>query len=319
MRLESLKYLIEVANCQSINKAAQNLYITQPALSMAISAMEDELQYKLLKRTKKGVMLTEEGARVVQEAQRILDTIQNWYLVKEEQEYAMEGTVHLQAIPSVCVALSDTFILDLQRQYPLLSIFLHEKTPQHMITSLGNSAVNIGITSCFQSKEGKFLRKAEENELHVEKLADDERCILLSAKNPLADKPILTKKDTKNLTLAYYSDLTDDISEFYRKHFNPDRCFRLNSRESILQLVAEDGAAGVFPAKTTGRSLFMRQGLVKAVPMEGMDTKISYYLLYREPRTMSVNEIRLLDIIRDNFECIINTTEGCFEKDDKQP
>lgn len=220
MRLESLKYLIEVANCQSINKAAQNLYITQPALSMAISAMEDELQYKLLKRTKKGVMLTEEGARVVQEAQRILDTIQNWYLVKKEQEYAMEGTVHLQAIPSVCVALSDTLILDLQRQYPLLSIFLHEKTPQHMITSLGNSAVNIGITSCFQSKEGKFLRKAEENELHVEKLADDERCILLSAKNPLANKPILTKKDTKNLTLAYYSDLTDDISEFYRKHFN---------------------------------------------------------------------------------------------------
>lgn len=74
MRLEQLKYLIEVANCKSINKAAQNLYITQPALSIAINSLEEELQYPLLKRTKKGVLLTEDGARVLQEAQMVLNT-----------------------------------------------------------------------------------------------------------------------------------------------------------------------------------------------------------------------------------------------------
>ena len=67
MRLEQLKYLVEVANCKSINKAAQNLYITQPALSIAINSLEEELQYPLLKRTKKGVILTEDGARVLQD------------------------------------------------------------------------------------------------------------------------------------------------------------------------------------------------------------------------------------------------------------
>ncbi len=78
MSLEQLKYLIEVANCKSINKAAQNLYITQPALSIAINSLEEELQYPLLKRTKKGVLLTEDGVRVLQEAQMVLNTIQNW-------------------------------------------------------------------------------------------------------------------------------------------------------------------------------------------------------------------------------------------------
>ena len=306
MRLEQLKYLIEIANSKSINKAAQNLYITQPALSIAINSLEEELQYALLKRTKKGVMLTEDGIRVMKEAQMVLDTIQNWYLVKDEQHYELEGTVHLQAIPSICVALSDTLILDLQKRYPLLSVFLHEKTPQHMIASMVNSTVNIGITSCFHYKEARFLRKAEENRLHAEKMADDERCVMLSAKNPLSEKEILTKKDLKNLTLAYYSDLIDDISESYRKYFNPDRCFRLNGRESILQLVAEDGAVGVFPDKATQNSLFRRNGLVKSVPMEGVDTKISYYLLYPEPKTMSVNEIRLVEIIREKFPEILN-------------
>lgn len=306
MRLEQLKYLIEIANSKSINKAAQNLYITQPALSIAINSLEEELQYPLLKRTKKGVMLTEDGARVMKEAQMVLDIIQNWYLVQNEQTYEMEGIVHLQAIPSICVALSDTLILNLQKRYPMLSVFLHEKTPQHMVTSLANSAVNVGITSCFQYKESKFLRNVEASRLHVEKLAEDERCVMISAKNPLSEKEILTKKDLKGLTLAYYSDLTDDISESYRKYFNPDRCFRLNSRESILQLVAEDGAVGVFPDKVTRNSQFMRNGLVKSVPMDGVETKIAYYLLYPEPKAMSVNELRMVEIIREQFDSIIN-------------
>lgn len=309
MRLEQLKYLIEVANSKSINKAAQSLYITQPALSIAINALEEELQYPLLKRTKKGVMLTDDGARVMKEAQMILNTIQNWYLVKDEQEYEMEGTVHLQAIPSICVALADTLIMTLQKRYPLLSVFLHEKPPQHMISSLNNSAINIGITSCLQHKETKFLRKAEETGLHAEKLSDDERCIILSTRNPLAAKELLSKADLKKLTLAYYSDLTDDVSESYRKYFNPERCFRLNNRESILQLVAEDGAVGVFPVKTMTNSYFMKSGLVKAVPAEDLDAKIAYYMLYPEPKSMSVNEIRMIDIIREQFEHVITLSK----------
>lgn len=54
MRLEQLRYLIEIANSKSINKAAHNLYITQPALSIAINSLEEELNYPLLTRTKKG-------------------------------------------------------------------------------------------------------------------------------------------------------------------------------------------------------------------------------------------------------------------------
>ena len=141
MRLEQLKYLIEVANCKSMNKAAQNLYITQPALSIAINSLEEELQYPLLKRTKKGVLLKEDGARVLQEAQMVLNTIQNWYLAKSEHEYELDGVVHIQAIPSICVAMSNTLIFELQKKYPKLSVFLHEKTPQHMVCLLYTSQV----------------------------------------------------------------------------------------------------------------------------------------------------------------------------------
>lgn len=310
MRLEQLRYLIEIANSKSINKAAHNLYITQPALSIAINSLEEELNYPLLTRTKKGVILTEDGARVVQDAQRIMDIIQNWYL-SEDKEYTLSGNVHIQATPSVCVAMSNTIILELQKKYPNLSVFMYASTPQHMLRLISNSAVNIGVSSYSQEKEEVFLKEAAHRELTVEKLVEDERCVLLSSKNPLAKKEFLTKDELKQLTLAYYSDMTDDISEFYRVYFNPDRAFRLDSRESIFQLVAEDGAAAIFPEMTTRSSYFLKSGLIQAIPVKDIETKISYYLIYPDLKNLSINEIRMLDIIREKFTCCLTNGSAC--------
>lgn len=300
MRLEQLKYLIEVANSKSINKAAQNLYLTQPALSIAINALEDELQYPLLKRTKSGVVLTDDGARVVREAKLVLDTIQGWYLDASE-EYELEGVVHLLAIPSICIALSDTLIFELQKKYPKLSVFLHEKTPQYMLSSLENDAVNIGLTSCFQHKVENFLRKVEDAHWIAEKLADDERYVMINASHPLAAKDMLSADDLQGLTLAYYSDLTDNISESYKKYFNQERCFRLSSREGIMQLVAAGGAVAIFPDKMTRNSYFRKSGLVKAIPTDVFDMSIAYFMVYPEQKMMSMNELCMVKIIREQF------------------
>lgn len=60
MRLEQFESLIEIANSNSISIAAQNLYISQPALSRSIKGLEDELGVPLLSRTVDGVRLTPE-------------------------------------------------------------------------------------------------------------------------------------------------------------------------------------------------------------------------------------------------------------------
>ena len=63
--LRSLVYLQEVAKTQSINKAAENLYISKSALSTAIKNLETEFGVPLLNRSVQGVTLTEAGEMVV--------------------------------------------------------------------------------------------------------------------------------------------------------------------------------------------------------------------------------------------------------------
>ena len=61
MNLNSLIYAIEIERCGSINRAAQNLYLSQSNLSSSIKALEEEVGYKIFIRTSKGIAPTPEG------------------------------------------------------------------------------------------------------------------------------------------------------------------------------------------------------------------------------------------------------------------
>ncbi len=72
MKFYQLTYLVEVANEKSFNRAAKNLYTSPSNVMVAINSLEEELGYKLLLRSSKGVCLTAEGQRVLQDAIKML-------------------------------------------------------------------------------------------------------------------------------------------------------------------------------------------------------------------------------------------------------
>ena len=99
MHLEDMKYLISIIDNKSINKAAKELQLTQPALSTAIGKLEQELGVPLLKRSYKGVVPTEAGDRIYEEAKSILNMIAEWYKLGQYTTI-LEGEVHVLAVPT---------------------------------------------------------------------------------------------------------------------------------------------------------------------------------------------------------------------------
>mgnify|MGYP000019489163 CR=1 FL=1 len=61
MTLAQLRYAITVANSNSMNEAARNLFISQPSLSSAIRELEEEIGVELFRRTNRGISVTPEG------------------------------------------------------------------------------------------------------------------------------------------------------------------------------------------------------------------------------------------------------------------
>ena len=116
IRLESLRYLQEVAKTKSINKAAESLFISKSALSTAMKNLENEFGVPLLERSVRGVVLTEAGEDIVEKANllfNIIDRMKNdcrRYLTKRtEINVYTEPDFASTIFPSIMVGLRRTF------------------------------------------------------------------------------------------------------------------------------------------------------------------------------------------------------------------
>ena len=73
MTMEQLHYFLSVARHRNFTEAAKEFYLTQPAITHQISALEQDLGIKLLHRTTRSVSLTRAGELFLEDAKRMLD------------------------------------------------------------------------------------------------------------------------------------------------------------------------------------------------------------------------------------------------------
>ena len=88
MTFQQLRYFVETASTGSINKAARNLHVSQPALSTAVKELEAELGVTLFERTRHGMILTAEGVDFLGMAEGVLsqmERIQHAYSLKDSE------------------------------------------------------------------------------------------------------------------------------------------------------------------------------------------------------------------------------------------
>ena len=88
MTLQQLQYLVALAESNSINQAAQNLFVSQSGISKAIKQLESELGFPLLERSSRGITFTSRGTEFLHDAYSLIKqfhTLQDHYLQTEPQ------------------------------------------------------------------------------------------------------------------------------------------------------------------------------------------------------------------------------------------
>ena len=89
MNMNQLKYVLTVANSSSLREAAMKLYISQPALSLSISELENELGIVLFERSNRGIGLTDAGREFITYAKKVLgqyEILEDRYLSRNKNK-----------------------------------------------------------------------------------------------------------------------------------------------------------------------------------------------------------------------------------------
>ncbi len=122
MRIDQLKYLIEISNNPSINIASEKLHISYQALSHSMKALEKELDIMLLRRTNKGTSLTKEGYKLVALSKQFLLGIEGLQKKEQKETPCFHETVRFLATSVSMEYLLSEFIYELQQKFPELKL-----------------------------------------------------------------------------------------------------------------------------------------------------------------------------------------------------
>lgn len=125
MNLDLYKTFYHIAKCESITKAAEQMYITQPAVSRAIRQLEEELGCTLFVRTAKGVKLTLEGNILYQYVDQIFQFLSTAEKKINDVKNLNSGEVRL--------GVSDTLCKHYLARYLKLFNTLHPKIKIHVV------------------------------------------------------------------------------------------------------------------------------------------------------------------------------------------
>ena len=134
--LRQLRYLEALADTLHFGHAAEACAVTQPALSMQIKELEDELQVSLIERRKSGIELTEQGEEIVRRGRTILASVRDLLDYAKHRERLLTGALKLGAIPSIAPYLLPAALPELQRRFPDLTLHLRETITETLVREL---------------------------------------------------------------------------------------------------------------------------------------------------------------------------------------
>lgn len=203
MTLNQMKYFIAVARCLNFTEAAKSLFITQPALSRQIAAMEEELGTELFVRDRKTLKLTPGGSILYNGLPELLKTYGNLINEARNANRGYEGQLRIGILDVYDISELFADITRLfQKKYPHIHLTMERFSLGVLPDNLYNQSLDLILTYGFSLFDKPSLMTVD-----IQKY---DSCIMLHKNHPLAEKQGLSLSDLKS---EIFVQLEREVSE----------------------------------------------------------------------------------------------------------
>jgi DNA-binding transcriptional LysR family regulator len=197
MELQQLKYFREVAEREHVTRAAENLFVSQSAISRAVTQLEEELGVPLFYRRGRAVVLSPYGRVFLEHVTRALSILERGKRLLNEQTGKESGTVSLGFLHSLGIEMVPRLIKEYRRKHPRIQFtLLVQHSGELLMEELvaGNIDLSLSVPGMFQK-----------NSIRWKHLLDEELIITLPQTHRLAARRTLSMRELSSesfLTLS---------------------------------------------------------------------------------------------------------------------
>lgn len=185
MTLKQLQLFVYIAKLGTIQKAAQQIFLSQPAASMALSELENHLNVKLFNRRGKKLILNDIGKRILPKAIAVIDSMNVLSDEIKNDATALRGTLNIGASSTIGHFVLPKILSQFRLDQPSITINLHVNNSNEIIDEVAHFNVDIGLIESYCTHP----------ELEVSAWIKDQLMIFCAPDHPLTKKTSITLSD----------------------------------------------------------------------------------------------------------------------------
>ena len=190
--LDQLKILQTISLEGSFRKAAEKLYISQPAVSLQIQSLEKQLNVPIFYRDKRKARLTETGQLLLNYCERILSLCEETCRALDELQTLQSGVLTIGASQTTGTYLMPRLIGIFRHKYPQISIELQVHSTRQISWGVANGQIDLAVV-------GGELPTELNDSLDITSYAEDELALILPRSHPFSSLDYIDKEDLYRL------------------------------------------------------------------------------------------------------------------------
>ncbi|GMA97237.1 LysR family transcriptional regulator [Pelosinus sp. IPA-1] len=287
MELRQLEYFLMVSKTNSFTRAAERLYVSQPAVTNAIRSLEEELGIQLFDRNQKQAILTTEGQVFCKHVENIMRGVSTTIFEINELKNLNNGVLTLAITPIAGTRPIPMFLKMFKKQYPNIKLSFIEGNVPEIQTLLIEDKADLGIVILGDNNILLDYTRLGSQELVV--CCSKEHCF--QRKNSielseLVNEPLILL--TQNCLLRKLI-----IKEFERLNTLPQIAFESNHIQTIKSLVACNAGLTILPQDLCDTSLI-------TIPLN-TPVMIDIAIAIKKNKALSHAAQAFLDLAKETF------------------
>lgn len=281
MTLNQLESFVVLTQKLSFTQAAEDLFISQPALSRMISALEQELGIQLFYRSSRSVSLTPAGRAFAQECPRILDSYRTSVDAALLAQQGFRGRISVGVLRDTFDASAVTLYKRMAEEYPQIHVVFREFSHSDLIRALTagevDAIINMGDALPIENTESIILRR-------------DRQCAVVPTHSPLAQTRSLRMEDLReeNFVVMSRASSLPGYGLVWKMAadagFTPKVVAEADYVPSLLMLVA----CGLGVSTLTDSLEYLSQEMVSFIPLVGVPLSCHSFVWRKDSQNPSL-------------------------------
>ena len=189
MNLKHLSYFVDISKRESFTKAADDIYVSQSALSKSVKSLEQELNVTLIDRTSKSFNLTEEGRTLYVEGEKLLQYIDESQYEIIEKIHRSRRRLRIGVPPVISTVYFSQLLFRFIKQYPNIELEISEVGANIVQNQINAGNIDIGVV---------ILPIINTDNYHIIPAMSSDNALIVNKDHPLASRDEVDFKELEH-------------------------------------------------------------------------------------------------------------------------